>query len=179
MEVKTIDGFQAVRFDKSAVSVLTYTLDENNVISGIGIVKEKNPHFPEGFTENMIQGQIEQSDDSLLERAMKELYEEGGIKVEDSLKWCYLGDIRYSKISPDSMYMFAVNITGAKMEKPKGEPGTNETIYSFEVRPVNEALLVKDSLLYSAFFQLFMKLYKKDIKESTCTNYPTENREEL
>lgn len=177
MNIKEIEGYKAVKFENPAVAVITYTLD-NDVITHIGIVKEKNPHFAEGYSENLIMGGVEQNDTSLLQRAMIEMKEEAGIEVTDSLKWSYLGETYSTKLSPDPIYMFAVNVSDQKLSKPKGEEGSNEKIISFVLKPVDEAMLSNDSLLQTAFFKLFMKIYQKQIKDSQCTTYPTENREE-
>lgn len=177
MNIKEIEGYKAVKFDNPAVAVITYALD-NDVITHIGIVKEKNPHFASGYSENLIMGGVEPGDTSLLHRAMIEMKEEAGIEVSDSLKWSYLGEIYSSKLVPDPIYIFAVNVTGQKMASPKGDQDSNEKILSFVLKPVDEALLSADSLLQTAFFKLFMKIYQKQIKDSQCTTYPTENSEE-
>jgi 8-oxo-dGTP pyrophosphatase MutT (NUDIX family) len=164
MEIKEIDGIESVRFSQACVAVIAYTLDVNGVISEIGIVKEKNPHFEEGYSENIIMGAVESEDTSLLQRAMIELKEEGGAEVLDSLKWSFLGEVYTSKISPDPIYMFAVNLSSIVLEKPKGEIGSDEKILSFTMMPVQEALSKADSVLLSAFFKLFMQIYQKEIK---------------
>lgn len=167
MNIKEIDGIKAVRFSKACVAVIAYTLDENGVINEIGIVKEKNPHFEQGFSQNVIMGTVESDDTSLLQRAMIELKEEGGAEVLDSLKWSFLGELYTSKISPDLIYMFAVNLTGTSLEKPKGDPGTSEKILSFTMTPVQQALDSSDSITMSIFFKLFMQIYQKEIKSQT------------
>ena len=164
MELKEKDGIQAVHFEKACVCVLAYTLDAQGVIESIGIVKEKNPHFESGFSENLIMGTVETDDTSLLQRAMIELKEEGGIEVTTSTKWLYLGEIYTSKVSPDPVYLFAVNVTGENLETPKGDKSGEEEIISFSLLPVQEALANNDSILLSSFFKLFMQIYQKEIK---------------
>jgi|688.fasta_scaffold165048_5 8-oxo-dGTP pyrophosphatase MutT (NUDIX family) len=164
MEIQEKDGIEVVRFPKACVAVIVYTLDANGVIKEIGVVKEKNPHFQEGFTENVIMGTVEAEDTSLLERAMIELKEEAGVEILDSLKWSFLGEIYTSKISPDPIYMFSVNATGASISSPTGDGTGTEKILSFELLPASEALKKGDSVMLSAFFKLFMQIYQKEIK---------------
>jgi len=173
MEVREIEGYKAVRSANANIAVITYTLS-NDIISEIGIVREKNPHFSAGFCENLISGIVTDDDASLLERAMTELKTVTGLAVKDSLKWCYLGEIYHSKISPDPIYIFSVNVTGCKLQKL-----TSDTVLSFTLVPVNDALKIQDSILQTSFFKLFMKLYQKEIKDTTCTTYQTENNAEI
>jgi 8-oxo-dGTP pyrophosphatase MutT (NUDIX family) len=166
MEIKELEGFKAVRFDEACVAVIAYTLDANGMIQNIGIVKEKNPHFESGYSENIVMGAVEKEDTSLLQRAMIELKEEAGIELNDSLKWKYIGEIYTTKISPDPIYLFSVNATNVEREQPKGDNGGIEQIISFSFIPPNEALKMSDSIVLSAFFKLFMQLYQKDILQT-------------
>ena len=154
-----------MKFEKACVAVITYTQDAQGVIQEIGIVKEKNPHFESGFSQNIVMGTVEPEDSSLLQRAMIELKEEAGIEVTDSLKWNYLDEIFTSKVSPDPIYVFAVNVSEAKLTPPKGDKTGEEEIYSFTLMPVQDALKIADSVLLASFFKLFMTLYQKEIKE--------------
>lgn len=165
MEIQEIEGVKAVKFAKACVAVITYTLDAQSVIQEIGIVKEKNPHFDSGFSQNVVMGTVEPEDTSLLQRAMIELKEEAGIEVTDSLKWSYLDEIYTSKVSPDPIYVFAVNVSEATLQTPKGDNTGEEEIISFELLPVQDALKIADSVLLASFFKLFMTLYQKEIKE--------------
>lgn len=167
MNIVDKDGIKAVKYPHPAVAVIAYTLDANSVLTHIGIVKEKNPHFDSGYSESIIMGAVEKSDTSLLQRAASELKEEGGIELSDTTKWFYLGEVYMTKASPDPLHVFSANVTGVTLGKPQGDG--KEEIYSFQLRPAQDALEIKDSLLYTAFFKLFMQLYKKDFKPSTNT----------
>jgi 8-oxo-dGTP pyrophosphatase MutT (NUDIX family) len=162
MKIAEQEGYKVVRFDNPGVAVIAYNFDDNGVLSEIGIVKEKNPHFEGGFTENIVLGTVENDDTSLLKRAALKLKEEGGVEVADISKWSYLGEVYCSKVSPDPLHLFAVDVTGAKMEKPTGDG--KEVIFSFEMTPIPKALELKDSILLASFFKLFMQIYKKDFK---------------
>lgn len=165
MKISEKDGYSVVRFDKPAVAVICYEKDSNDILSSIGVVKELNPHFEKGYTENLVMGGVEEEDSSLLSRAMIELKEEAGLEIKDSKKWSYLGEINTSKISPDPIYLFAVNASGYQPQVPKGDK--DEKIISFSMKPVQEALLDADAVTISAFFKLFMDMYKQDLKTLT------------
>jgi 8-oxo-dGTP pyrophosphatase MutT (NUDIX family) len=162
MKIIEKDDCQIVKFDKPAIGVISYELDDNGVITSVGIVKESNPLFETGYTENIIMGGVEPDDTSLLYRAALELKEEAGIVVKDGNKWHYLGEVFTSKISPDSIHLFSVDVTGVPKEEPQGDG--KENILDFSMRPVQDALDIGDSILISAFFKLFMKIYSKDFK---------------
>jgi len=164
MEIIEKDGIKAIKFNSAAIAVLPYTVDQNGVLREIGIVKEKNPHFPLGYSENIIMGTVENSDTSLLKRAMIELNEEGGLDVgEDKVeRWSFLGDINTTKISPDPIYVFAVNVSSITPQAQTQDK--DEELYSFSLKPVKDALEFGDTLLVSSFFKLFLQIYNKDLK---------------
>lgn len=161
MKIIEQEGIQVVKFDNPAVGVICYEMDQNGVISTIGIVKEKNPHFDSGYSESIIMGTVENNDSSMLERAMKELKEEAGLEVLESTKWSYLGELLTSKISPDPIYLFAVNVSGMTPQVPSGDG--EENIISFSMVPAKD-LNTKDSVVLSSFFKLFLKIYNKELK---------------
>jgi len=161
MEIIEKDDLRAVKFDKPGVAVISYTLDESGVINAIGVVKETNSLFEKGYTENLVMGGVETDDTSLLQRAAKELKEEGGLEVADVKKWSYLGDIFISKMCLDPVHLFSVDVSGLTPQVPQGDG--HEKIISFSLMPVQDALKIGDSILVSAFFKLFLKIYKKEL----------------
>lgn len=165
MKIIEKDGTSIVKFDKPAVGIICYDLDQNSVLNNIGVVKETNALFDKGYTENLIMGGVETEDSSLLERAAKELKEEAGLEVADVTKWGYLGEIYTSKISPDPIYLFSVNVTGLTPQPPTGDG--QEELISFSMIPVQDAIAIGDSVLTSAFFKLFMTIYSKELKPIT------------
>jgi 8-oxo-dGTP pyrophosphatase MutT (NUDIX family) len=160
MKIVEKEGIQVVKFDNPAVGVICYEMDQSGVISTIGIVKEKNPHFDSGYSESIIMGTVESSDNSMLERAMKELKEEAGLEVVESTKWAYLGELNTSKISPDPIYLFAVNVSGLTPQTPSGDG--EEKILTFSMVPTKD-LVSKDTVVLSSFFKLFLKVYSKEL----------------
>jgi 8-oxo-dGTP pyrophosphatase MutT (NUDIX family) len=164
MNIIDKDGIKAVKYPNPAVAVIAYTVDPNGVLNEIGLVKEKNPHFDSGYSESIIMGAVEKDDSSLLQRAASELKEEGGIELSDTSKWFYLGEVYMTKMSPDPIHLFAADVSGITPQHPNGDG--KEDIYSFSLKPVQQGLEIKDSLLYTAFFKLFMQIYKKDFKPS-------------
>jgi hypothetical protein len=162
MKIVEKDGKSVVKFEKPAVAVICYEKDQEGVISSVGIVKENNSFFKNGYSENLIMGAIEEEDTSLLHRAMIELKEKSGLQIDDHTKWAFLGEILTSKISPDPIYLFSVEITG---QIP--QPLTGENKAQFNLSPVQSVIQNGDAVTISAFFRLFMKIYKKDFNPST------------
>lgn len=162
-DVVTKDGFHAIKNKNSVVAVLLYTLDENELLDKIGVVIEKNPHFPEGTYTGMIMGNVESDDPSLLSRAKQEALEEAGYDVSDKTRWDFLGEIYTSKLFPESIYCYAADITGLEGSKPKGDGSRNEEGIKFSLLSLNKARKVPDSILQSCFFRLFSKLYKNQL----------------
>lgn len=161
MNIVEKEGHKIVKFDKSCIGIIAYELNSEGVLSSVGVVKETNPLFDKGYTENLIMGTVETADATLIERAMKELKEEGGIELTDLSKWLFMGEIYTSKVSPDPIYLFAVNVTDITPQPPAGDG--KEKIVSFSMRPIQSILEIGDSILISAFFKLFMRIYSKEL----------------
>jgi 8-oxo-dGTP pyrophosphatase MutT (NUDIX family) len=162
-EIVTKDGFHAIKNKNSSVAVLLYTLDENELLDKIGVIIEKNPHFPEGSYTGMVMGTVESDDPSLLSRAKQEVLEEAGFEVSDKTRWDFLGEIYTSKIFPESIYCYCVDITGLSGSTPKGDGSSAEQGIQFVLLPLNKATKIPDSILQSSFFKLFSKLYKNQL----------------
>jgi 8-oxo-dGTP pyrophosphatase MutT (NUDIX family) len=165
MKIVEKDGHEVVKFENPGVAVICYEIDQSGVLSTIGIVKETNPLFETGYSENLIMGTVETEDNSLLERAMKELKEEAGLEITDSTKWFYLGELYTSKVSPDPIYLFSVNVSGITPQPPTGDSTDKiEKIISFSMIPAQDILRIGDSILLASFFKLFMKIYNRELK---------------
>lgn len=161
--LKEKDGIHAIHC-KQAVAVLAYTLLDNGEIDKVGIVTENNPHFAGGKYSGTIMGRIETEDSSLISRAQAELKEEAGVVQPNHEKWMYLGELVTSKLIPDPIYCFACDITGQTLETPMGDGSVGEIGIEFELRDINKALKVNDSVLHFCFFTLFRELYKEQFK---------------
>jgi 8-oxo-dGTP pyrophosphatase MutT (NUDIX family) len=162
-EIVSKDGFHAIKNENSSVAVLLYTLDENDLLDKVGVVIEKNPHFPEGAYTGLILGTVESEDPSLLSRAKAEAMEEGGYDIKDSTRWDFLGEIYTSKLFPESIYCYCADITGLKSSPPKGDGSKYEEGIEFALLPLNRARMIPDSILQTCFFKLFSKLYKNQL----------------
>ena len=162
IEIVNKDGVEAIKNKKTAVAVILYTLDESELLDKIGVVTEKNPHFPDGTYTGLVMGGIEIDDKSLLSRAKAEAKEEAGYEIENE-RWNFLGEIYASKLIPDPVYCYSADITGLEGSKPKGDGSEIEKGISFQLIPLSSVQSIPDSLLQTCFFKLFSKLYKNHI----------------
>lgn len=163
MEIVTKDGFQAIKTGRSAVAVLLYTLDENDLLDKVGIVTEKNPFFSDGAYTGLILGTVEHEDPSLIYRAKKEALEEAGYDISDNSRWDFMGELYTSKMFPSALVCYSADVTGLKGEKPKGDGSEQEDGIKFNLVSLAKARKIQDSVLQSCLFNLFMKLYKTEI----------------
>jgi 8-oxo-dGTP pyrophosphatase MutT (NUDIX family) len=151
------DGYHAIKNNNSTVAVIIYTLDDNELLDKIGIVTENNPHFSEGTYVGLVTGKIESDDPSLLSRAKIETKEESGYLVSDNERWDFLGEVYTSKILPDSVYCYSVDVTGLEKEK------TASDTTKFNLVSLSKIEKIPDALLQTCFFKLFTKLYKQKL----------------
>lgn len=162
-KIEEKDGIYAIKNKNSAVAVLLYTLDENELLDKIGVVTEKNPHFQGGTYTGMLLGTVESDDPSLLFRAKKEALEEAGYDITEMSRWEFLGETYTSKLFPESIYCFCADITGLKGEIPKGDGSTNEEGIKFNLLSLGKSQKIADTILQNCIFKLFTKLYKTQI----------------
>jgi 8-oxo-dGTP pyrophosphatase MutT (NUDIX family) len=160
--VKT-EGTYAVLNKHSVVAVLVYTLDENGVLDKIGAVTEFNPHFSSKLYTGLVMGKVELEDKSLLSRAKQETKEESGYDVKDHSRWSFIGEMITSKLLPDAIYCYSVDVTGLIQEKLSGD----EKDLKFELLDLNVAFEINDTILQTCFFRLINKLYKKELNSGT------------
>ena len=162
-EIISKDDFYAIKNSHSVVAVVVYTLDEEGLLDKIGVVTEDNPHFQSGTYTGLVMGKIEEEDSSLLQRAKIETREESGYDVNDPERWNFLGEIYTSKIFPDPIYCYSVNVTGVNQGEIRGDGSVEESTIKFELIGLNEAKKVNDSILQTCFFKLFTDLYTQEL----------------
>jgi 8-oxo-dGTP pyrophosphatase MutT (NUDIX family) len=163
-EIINKDSIYAVKCKKSAIAVIIYTLDENQLLDQIGIVTEINPHFPDGTYSSIVMGGVETDDVSLLSRAKIETLEETGYDVKENERWDYMGEIYTSKILPEPVYCYSLDVTKLETGKARGDGSKAEKNIKFELVPINMIQDMKDTILQSCFFKLFSKLYNNELK---------------
>jgi 8-oxo-dGTP pyrophosphatase MutT (NUDIX family) len=163
LEVVSLDGYQAVKTNNSAVAVVVYELDENGLLDKVGLITEKNPHFKNGTFSSLVMGKVESEDTSLFHRARIETLEEAGYEVEDPERWSFLGELYTSKIIVEPLYCYAVDITGISQGKINGDGSDQEKSLQFELVALSKIQEVNDSVFLSCVFKLFTNLYKNDL----------------
>jgi len=166
-EVINIEGTYAVMNKHSAVAVIVYTLDEKGVLDKIGVVTEPNPHFLSKTYTGPVMGRVEIEDKSLLSRAKQETKEETGYDVKDHNRWAFIGEMITSKLLPDPVYCYSVDVTGLEQGEITGDGSESEKTMKFELLDLNIASEINDTILQTCFFKLFNKLYKKEFDNGT------------
>lgn len=159
-EIVTKNGYHAIKNENSSVAVLVYTLDDNEILDKVGVVIEQNPHFHNNTYTGIILGTVEPDDPSLLSRARAELLEESGYAANEINRWEFLGELYTSKLFTESIYCYAVDVTGIEPSPPPGDGSSQEKNIKFVLLPLNRARLIPDSILQTCFFKLFSTLYK-------------------
>lgn len=167
-EIISKEDFYAIKNEKSVIAVAIYTLDEEGLLDKIGLVTEDNPHFQTGKYIGLVMGKVEEDDSSLLSRAKIETREESGFDVTEEDRWDFLGELFTSKIFPEPIYCYSVDVTGLEAGKISGDGSEAEANIKFDLLPLNEVQKVNDSIVQSCFFKLFTKLYKQEL-----SNYGT------
>jgi 8-oxo-dGTP pyrophosphatase MutT (NUDIX family) len=167
-EIISKDDFYAIKNSSSVVAIIVYTLDEEGLLDKIGVVTESNPHFQSGTYTGLVMGKVEYEDSSLLQRAKIETREESGYDVSEAERWDFIGELYTSKIFPEPIYCYSVNVTDLEQGEIKGDGSVQESTIKFNLIDLSSAKLINDSVLQSCFFKLFTELYKEDL-----TNYGT------
>jgi hypothetical protein len=164
-DIVEVEGMVGLKMKTVSVAIMPYIVDENRMITDIGLLKEFNPFREGDFCHTLITGTIEYEDDSLLYTAKRELLEEGGFTVPDSEndRWIFLGAFYPYKDSDRQVPTFAVDVTGLTQEEPKTDGSKKEKLSRLELIPTNNVLITEETLALSAFLRLFNYFYYKTI----------------
>jgi 8-oxo-dGTP pyrophosphatase MutT (NUDIX family) len=162
-EIISKEDFYAIKNEKSVIAVAVYTLDDEGLLDKIGLVTEDNPHFQSGRYTGLVMGKVEDDDTSLLSRAKIETREESGFDVTDAERWSFLGELFTSKIFPEPIYCYSVDVTGLEAGKITGDGSEAEATIAFKLAGLDEVQKINDSIVQSCFFKLFNKLYKQEL----------------
>jgi len=157
--VETIDKV-GIEFKKLTVGVLPYTID-NEILSSVGVLNEYNSFREDNYSKTIITGTVDPEDSTLLQTAIRELHEEGGIKCKDVDRWIFLGSLRLSKSSNEYCHVFAADVTGLEISKAKGDGSIQEEKSKFELTTINDAILTDESLFLASYLRLFDFFYQK------------------
>ena len=163
-EIIDKDEIYAIRNSHSVVAVVVYTVDDQEMLDKIGVVTESNPHFQSGNYTGLVMGKVEEQDSSLLQRAKIETREESGYDVKESERWNFLGEIYTSKIFPEPIYCYSVDVTGLDQGPILGDGSEAESDIQFNLLPLSEVTKINDSILQTCFFKLFTNLHRQEIE---------------
>ena len=146
------------------VGVLPYTIDDG-VLTSVGVLTEYNEFRKELYTDTIITGTVDADDKDLIDAAIREFYEEGGIKLEDREGYIFLGSLRTAKNSDEMIHVFAVDVSDIKQaEKPEGDGSVKEKKSTFEMKNIGEAILTDESLFLASYLRLFDYFYHSNMK---------------
>jgi len=164
-----IDDKHGLHVKQTSVAVLPYTVNDSGIVDQLGILKELN-HLREGdYAYTLITGTIEDSDESVLATAVRELAEEGGITAssDDLNRWVFLGNFHDSKDTDRTIPTFAVDVTGLPQIEPATDGSHQELNSVLELKDVNEVLTSsKETLVLASFLRLFNIMYQKSFKNA-------------
>lgn len=161
-DVIDLDGHVGIKMKDMSVAVMPYTVDSNNMIDEIGLLKEYNQYREGDFCHTLITGTIDYEDDSLLYTAKRELLEEAGFDTgDDNQRWIYLGTFFPYKDSDRQVPTFAVDVTGLKASEPQTDGSKKEELSKLEMMPSNQIMITEEALALSAFLRLFNYFYLK------------------
>jgi 8-oxo-dGTP pyrophosphatase MutT (NUDIX family) len=164
-EVVEVAQMVGLKYKTMTIAIMPYTVDENGLVLTTGFLKEYNPFRQGDYAFTLITGTVEDQDEDLINTAIRELKEEGGITCsrEDISRWIYLGNFYPYKNSDLMIPTFAVDVTGLEIKEPKGDGSAKEEKSSFEMIPVSEAITSDETLPLAAFLRLFNYFYSKTV----------------
>jgi 8-oxo-dGTP pyrophosphatase MutT (NUDIX family) len=158
--IKSIDKI-GIDFKKITVGVLPYTID-NSILSSVGVLHEYNSFREEKYCDTLITGTVDPDDLTLLQTAMRELHEEGGIACYEIDRWIFLGSMRLSKSSNEYCHVFAADVTNIEIEEAKGDGSYQENNSKFKLTPINDAILTDEAIFLASYLRLFDFFYQKN-----------------
>jgi 8-oxo-dGTP pyrophosphatase MutT (NUDIX family) len=136
------------------VVVLPYITNEHGMIKEIGLLKEFNPIREGNYSDTLVTGSKEDTDDTMLETAQRELLEETGYKCIDDDKWTYLGLLTGSKMIDIEHPCYAVSLNDIKPGKI--DKDSIESMSKFRFVPLNEAIKSTDAYVLSLIMKIFI-----------------------
>lgn len=162
-DVIEIEGHQKIKMTSMSVAVMPFTIDDQDMISKIGLLKEYNTLREGDFCHTLITGTIDNEDEDLLSTAKRELTEEGGFTTppDENSRWIYLGNFYPYKDSDRQVPTFAVDVTGLPKTVATGDGSKKEELSELIMMPSNEIMVTEETLVLAAFLRLFNYFYLK------------------
>lgn len=162
VEVMGQVGFKA---KSMSIAIMPFTTDENSIVDKIGFLKEFNPFRDGNYANTLITGTVENEDEDLIQTAIRELKEEGGIDCpqDQQGRIIYLGNFYPYKDSDRMVPTFAIDVTGLTMGEPEGDGSKKEELSTFYMGPVTDAMSTDELLPLAAFLRLFNFFYQKTL----------------
>lgn len=146
------------------VGVLPYTIGDG-ILTSVGVLREYNEFRDVLYADTIITGTVGPDDIDLIHTAIRELEEEGGIKLDNPESYIFLGSLRTAKHSDEMIHVFAVDVSDIKeAEKPKGDGSIHESKSTFKMKNIGEAILTDESLFLASYIRLFDYFYHSNMK---------------
>lgn len=164
IEKKTVikGSFEDVIFDDNhyyiahklnKVCVLPYTLTSEGLLDKIGIIKEIDiANEKENYV--LINGYINQDDNTNLVCANRLLYEAINLNAKSANDWMYLGKINNTTVN-SNMVIYSVDITDLNMPTIVADEFTRK----FELVDSNKVSSSDDALFLASYMRLFHYFY--------------------
>ena len=165
-DVVEIMGQVGFKAKTMSIAIMPFSTDENSIVDKIGFLKEFNPFREGDYASTLITGTIESEDQDLIQTAIRELKEEGGIECPEDQKGriIYLGNFYPYKDSDRMVPTFAIDVTGLTLGEPTGDGSKKEELSSFHMAPVTDAMTTDELLPLAAFLRLFNFFYQHSIQ---------------
>lgn len=165
-DVVNVDGTVGIRMKDTRIAVLPFERGQDGLPSTIGVVDEFNPLRRGSKELTAITGRAEGDDPDILSTAKRELTEEAGYDVVDTVRWTYLGEMFTNKMIEDGIHCFAVDVTGLKRGEPKGDGSLKESKSEFKFLPVPAALDVPDAHVPAIFMRMFKFVFNRELNSN-------------
>lgn len=155
----TIEGkdYYGVYYDTDNVIILPYTSDASGIIQKIGLIKEINPFRKKNESLTVITGTEKDEDDTYIDIAKRELYEQTEYKVENNSEWIYLGKLTLSKDVESDHPCFMVNFNTIESEL---KDDTNKLSFL----PISHIQESTDGILLSMVMK-YLYIFNQNIKK--------------
>ena len=141
------------------VVVLPYLTNEHGMVKEIGILKEFNPLRDSNYSDTLVTGGKNNSDETTLDTAQRELEEETGYSASEEERWTYLGLLTTSKMVDCYHPCYAVCLNDLKPKKIDKE--SIESLSKFRFIPLGQAIKSTDGFILSLIMKFFIINYSK------------------
>lgn len=146
---------------KDKIAVLPYTISSEGLLEKIGIVEDYN-YIEEEEVWTLLNGYISSDDSTDLVAANRIFFDTTKINVKTAKDWMFLGSL-YSNLTSDSpIKVYAVDITGLKIQEEAEEDIKKK---KFKLMDASTVIRTDEILFLASYFRLFNVFYIKSLSK--------------